>query len=282
MSRLTAVYDLAHSPPTYDIIAFLCEVERERLARGDSEVSIVFSPGPAGGFRQDPFWPRSVAEREALLANIAMPLCRLLPSVVSVTRARTPVSGFGSGRGLYGFARQVAASRDGIRPLRAKPPPPRDPRLIAITLREAEHWPERNSFNDVWLDAADRLMEHGFDVTVVRDTLRASEPFGGCRVDRYAATSILPRASLYARAAVNLGVSNGPIWMAMTMDVPTIVFRPVNDKLGAQFGSERYRACGVEPGGQIPGAPPWQRLIWEDETPSGIVDAVLAMLGKPR
>ncbi len=273
-----AFYDLSCSPPTYDIISFLGEVERERRIRGEDEVAVTFLPGPIGGFRADTLWPYTVAERQRMRDRVAKPICRLLPSVVSVevaaNRLSHPVDGFGAGRAVYGMYRQVNAMRDGIRPLRSPQPRYRpNSRLVTMTLRECEHWPERNSQVGDWVATARWLETDGWEVIVVRDTLTAREKLGECSTDALAAENISARARLYASAAVNMFISNGPAWLALALDVPVLMLRPTNDLLRGPFGSEAFKANGVDYGGQIPGAPDYQRLAWVDDTAENIMAA---------
>lgn len=277
---LTACYDLSVSPPTYDVIAFLCEVERERLRRGESEVEIVIVPGPRGGFRDDPFWPHSIAEREKVRDAVAVPICWLLPSVRSVRiAADRNEKGFGYGVALHGLTRQVRASKDGIRPLRGTAPDDRTPGgYLTVTLRESEHWPERNSKTDEWLRALKADVFAGWRVIVIRDTCFANERLPGVETSPIASANLAMRALLYARATVNLCISNGPSWMAMAMDAPVLMLRPTTEGLGGPFGATYFSRCGIEPGGQMPGAPPWQRLVWQDDTADQIVAAFEAYM----
>src|SRR5579859_7453067 len=111
----TAYYDLACSPPTFDVVAFLCAVER---ARGEDDVEIVFLPGPRGGFRDDNLWPHSLAERVHMRQCVAVPLCWLLPAVRSVrvlhSRDEAPLDGWGVGQSIYGLMTIADCSREGI------------------------------------------------------------------------------------------------------------------------------------------------------------------------
>lgn len=283
---LTAYYDLHGSPPTYEVVSFLMRAERERLARGEDSLRIVFLPGPLEGFRRDNLWPRGGGAREAMLLNVCVPMCWLLPSVVDVQVQRhrdAKQRGFGiAPERLYGFQQFVEAYRRGIRPLRTRAPEPKEPRLVTMTLREAEHWPTRNSNLAEWLAAADALRARGNRVVIVRDTARARDTLPGHEVDAAAAMSILPRAALYSRAALNLFVSNGPAYLCLAMDLPTLMFRPVDDGLGLAFSRKYWSLCGVAAGGQLPGAPAHQRVLWQDDTADAIVAAACDHLDAAR
>jgi hypothetical protein len=282
MTLLRACYDLARSPPTYDFAAFLCQVEIERLARGARDVEIVFAPGPVGGFRQDALWPRSIEERWRLFWRIALPMARLLPSCRSVRLlpnrdGLTDVFGFG--HVLHGLRFQASANAAGVRPLR--PYLKRTPisRLVTITLREAEHWPERNSNVAAWLEAAIEIKRRGYDVVVIRDTLHGSDGLPAVACDPRAPFDLHYRAELYASATVNLGVSNGPLWMALAMDLPVVMLRPVCERSGGMASAQQFASCGIRRGGQMPGAPDWQRLVWTDDSSGEILAAFNDFIG---
>jgi hypothetical protein len=284
---LTAHYDLYGSPPTYEVVSFLMRAERERIARGEDSLRIVFLPGPLEGFRRDNLWPHGGGAREAMLRNVCVPLCWLLPSVVDVqVEPHRPgnLRGFGvAPQRLYGFKQFVDAYAQGVRPLRERvAPSAREPDLLTITLREAVHWPARNSNVPAWLAAARRLQERGWRAVVVRDTATAHAPLPDVVTDAAAAMSIAPRAALYARAALNLFVSNGPAYLCLAMDLPTLMFRPVNDGLGLAFSRRHWSLCGVAAGVQLPGAPDYQHLVWQDDTADNIVAAVESMLRERR
>jgi hypothetical protein len=273
---LNCFYDLSVSPPTYDIISFLCRAEQQRVESGKHGIEVTLLPGPASGFRRDNLWPFTVAERVTVRDRVAVPLCRLLPSCVRVeTASERPAAaaGVGFGKPMYGLAEFVTAYRAGVRPLRARRLA-RDPELVTITLREAEHWPARNSNIAAWIAAADEIKRRGYRVVFVRDTSRFSDPVPGFDICPEASVDIARRAELYAAAAVNLGVSNGPLWMALAMDAPVLMLRPTLERSLSVFGAAFYAHCGVPSRGQLPGAPAWHRLAWsDDDTASEIVTA---------
>lgn len=282
---LTAYYDLACSPPTYDIVAFLCEVERARIERGAEKVSIQILPGPAGGFRRDKFWPCSVDERQKMLDHVAAPMARMLPSIaqVAIWKHRPPdvaPKSIGYGASLYGLRVQVDAMKSGIRPLRPTSPLSEGwpnyqygNRLVTITLREAEHWPQRNSNVSAWRDAAQAIGAVGFDVLVIRDTLYADELLWKVTTCPQASRDLECRANLYRAAVCNLFVNNGPAWFAMALDAPVLMLRPTVEGVMHTCSAAYFRECGIEPGGQIPSAPSYQRIVWANDSTENIVRA---------
>lgn len=277
---LTAYYDLAVCPPTYDIVAFLCAAERERLRGKEDRLSIEILPGPKDGFRDDKFWPYGREALEAVLHHIAMPMAAMLPSggrdvVLRQARPERPsANAIGLGQRLYGTKTFMECMAVGIRPLRATGKPmPRNPRLVTITLREAEHWPERNSNVPEWLAAAQAIRGRGYLVTIVRDTCKADVPFGDFGIDPQAARHLSARARLYESAVCNLFVNNGPAWMAMALDAAVLMFKPTVENLMPTCSAKFFAACGVPTRGQIPGAPAYQRLVWREDTADAIVEA---------
>lgn len=276
---MRAVYDLSCCPPSFDVVSFLLWIEQERLARGEAHVEIDILPGPAGGFRQDSLWPHTIAERIALRDKIVVPMCSMLPSAKRVTvckeRFEADQGAIGYGEYSMHFRRFVAAMSECIRPLRPRSHIKYDPERITITLRECDHWPERNSNLPEWLESARRIERRGYRVVFVRDTLKAGEVLPGYTIDPAAAIDLDYRGALYRSSACNLFVSNGPAWFAMACGAATIMFKPANDALGRCYGSEWLKSCGIPIGSRtIPGASAYQTLVWKEDTADVILDAL--------
>ncbi len=301
---LTAYYDLARNPPTYDVVTFLLSAERERIRRGEDSLAIEIVPGPQEGFRQDKLqdrlWPYSTNARKATLANIVVPMCTMLPSVkhLAVHDARPKMPGYEfvvqGPRGIrsgeithetpdqktwgwmsytVSFYQFVVAMGEGVRPLRPREPVERDSQLVTITLREAEHWPLRNSKVAEWHRAATHIRKMGFRVEIVRDTRLADKPLGGMIINPVASRDLHERANLYHRAYCNLFVSNGPAWFALALDANVLVVRPTTEGVHRLSNLEAFTKFGIMPGEQIPSSPSYQRLAWVDDTAENIIVA---------
>ncbi|XUM25121.1 hypothetical protein ACRAVF_33850 (plasmid) [Bradyrhizobium oligotrophicum S58] len=262
-----ACYDLARNPPTFDAVAFIVQVA-ERF--GGDAVRIGIAPGPAGGFRTDHLWPYSIDQREDLLARVVLPLFRMLPGAVV---ERGAVDGFGAGHYTIPWSYFVRCMGKGIRPLRPAQRIAPDRRLVTITLREAEHWPERNSNVPEWLAAAKAIEANGFDVLIIRDSLRAHEQIDGHTTFPDASLDLDWRGAIYRAAVCNLFVSNGPAWFAMACDAPVLVLKPTCEALGACYDSAWFQSCGIAPGGQFPNAPRYHRIAWAQDDCAAIVAA---------
>lgn len=275
---MRAVYDFTVSPPQWDFSTALVNMEIARIAAGEAELDILFRPGPRDGFRGNEAWPPTTAERRLLMDRIVLPLCGLLPSVRSANwwRGRSgEISGlYGFGARLYGVAQCMTALRSPHgRPLVA-PRVDTDPELVTITLREAEHAPGRNSDVPEWVEAARRLQAEGLKVVAIRDTRLQDVPLAGVPIDPLAAVDLNVRAALYARAAVNCCVQNGPQALLLYANLPLLSFKPINPAAPLQTVDYLTRH-GLPQGSQYPNSPPWQRIVWDDDRADVIVREVL-------
>lgn len=266
-TTLTAVYDLAVSPPTYDFLSFLVEAEKERVKKRHTYINIIFVPGPKGGFRDDNL-PPSVEERQGMLHRICVSACRLLPSVrnVSILGERTEIQGdiFPQGWTVltpiscYGSA----YVKDAIRPLRAtslaksivKRPRP----YVTITMREAGYWPERNSNHQAWENASSFFVSQGYEVVVINDTMQAIDAV---------AWDIDLRLATYEGAVCNLGVNGGPIGLLYFSNSPYLIFKIVTKSVYSS-SIEFLRKNGIEEGDQF-GAN--GRIVWKDDDVETII-----------
>lgn len=274
---MIACYDLSRCPPTYDVVAFLAllELERKRIDADDIELHIL--PGPAGGFRQDLLWPHSIEERVALREKVLHPICTMLPSVRSVeVRSNRSVDGWGKDARFISLPAIVDALRRGSRPLRA-------PSVVSMhagpyvtfTLREASHHPKRNSRTADWVRAALEIEDRtGTRVVVIRDTLCAREPLEQVTTYPEASLDVMRRAALYAGAKLNVGISNGPMWLAVFLDAPVLMLRPTTNAAHGCYDDAFYARCGLPHGSSFPQNPPHQTLAWYDDTYDHIVRTV--------
>lgn len=233
-TTLTAVYDLSVSPPTYEFLSFLHEAERARVDGGYDRLNIVFQPGPDGGFRADHL-PPSKSVREMMLWKICVPAARMLPSAcdVSVLKRRAPVAGevfppewaVGNPVAHYGpsyckgLKPILAASDAAMAYVERKYPG----RFVAITLRNAKHWPSRNSNMDAWLRVSRYLERHGLTAVFIPDEDGAA-PDGAYHVCPEAFFDLDVRAALYEQAELCLGVSNGPTVLMAVLNSRFLIF----------------------------------------------------------
>jgi len=284
MKKLTAYYDLAVAPPTFDFVGFLMAAERHRLACGLDAIDVVIVPGPQDGFRADKLPPFGIDARLRMRRNIVETMCHLLPSCRSVNvidRAAIMLAGeiFPQGYApwnpirVYGTNLIIECARAGMAPLMAPGNAKRLARSVSMSLREASYWPTRNSNRVVWLDAAGRLAAAGWAVTIIPDVESEEFPAGPWSVNQLAAVDLLERARVYARSGINLFVNNGPAWMALFMkDVCSAIVRMEAE--GAPCVSAEYFASvNLKPGTQI--GRQGHYIAWaKEETAEAIIDCV--------
>lgn len=147
---------------------------------------------------------------------------------------------------------------------------------VTITLREAKHWPHRNSNMKAWLKFARYLQARGERVIFVRDTQRALERMDGFATYPPASTDLLLRAALYGAAKANLFVANGPGAMAMFMGRPMLSFTKLEPDGHAYFPNTPAfwrEQMGIREGEQFPWMRPDQRIIWDVDTYENLVAA---------
>lgn len=278
---LTAFYDLALSPPTFDFVAFLVAAERRRIELGEESLRVILVPGPDHGFRRDQLPPRDPAVRLGMLNRIVQPLCALLPTCEGVwLRERAAVDLDGpvfpdhadtGPRAHYGLNVLVANAAAGCFPLVARRPAVLPPRSITITLREAPYHAARNSNRTAWLAAAEALRAQGWNPVFVPDTFGPPLPMG-IAVDPVAAVDLTRRANLYAGAALNLFVNNGPAWMATFMaGVPMIMLKMLEESCPATTRAH-FAGAGLPEGAQLGRPGHW--IEWADDTVEAILRAI--------
>lgn len=111
-----------------------------------------------------------------------------------------------------------------------------------VTLRNTPYKPYRNSNRAVWLEFARRI-----NAIVIED-------------HSIAPISFEERFRLYAGAAMNWGVSNGPTAALFTTPYPvTMMCDEIFDRKG-------FAGLHILPGGQVPCSLPNQNLVWGDIT----------------
>lgn len=229
---LNAVYDLGVSPPTYDFISFLAEAERARVERNYDVIDISFQPGPMHGFRNDDL-PPDAATRDGMLWRVCAGIARLLPSVrnVHLLKERSRIAGdvFPDGWdedkpiSHYGAQYQRAATSIFKASGSAKKWASKFSKPYAtITLRQSSYHPDRNSNLEEWFAVAAWLVENGIQPIFLPDSEGGS--LGQWPSCPEASFDIDLRAALYEGAVINLGVSNGPMYLIPFLEARYLIF----------------------------------------------------------
>lgn len=285
---LTAYYDLKTSPPTFNAMDFLLVAEMERIKLGLERIRVRVLSGPKDGFRDDSLPPFGAEARRRWLENIVLPMPLLLPSCdgPAVYDDGDEPEGHSIGRGEYlvGFGVQVRAARANVFPFRgtferAQAYEARHGKgYVTVTFRETGWWKSRQSDLQAWAIAASVIKSKGYRVVIVRDGVRAHEPFEGFPTEPAASLNVVERASLYAGAAMNLGIANGPLWFCLFMGAPVAIFNLVHDDEPSASAS-MFEGAGLKVGTQLPNMGKNQRLVWGKDTPEAIVGTFNELMG---
>lgn len=136
---------------------------------------------------------------------------------------------------------------------------------VTITLREATHWPHRNSNLEEWLAFASYLQKRGHRVVFVRDFEKATETLDPFEISPDASRDILIRTALYGVAKANLFVSNGPATLAVFGDRPWLQFVQLEADGHTYYANTPafwLKFHGLKVGEQYPWSTKQQRLVW--------------------
>lgn len=279
---LQAVYDLGVSPPTYDFISFLAEAERHRIANGFDLIDLTFQPGPMHGFRADDL-PPDVPTRKGMLWRVCVGIARLLPSVrhIEVLGDRKPVVG-----DVFpvGWAEDNPTSHYGTMYLKGGAPILRSSDYAktwaknriqpyaTITIRESSYHPARNSNIKEWLQVASWLSDQGIQPVFIPDTAATDALHYAVE----AAFDIDLRAALYEGALINLGVSNGPMYLLPYLEARYLIFGICNDSVHSS-STEFLLSHGITKGDEsVFGGD--GKVIWEPDSAEVIIRELKAFL----
>ncbi len=295
---LTAFYDLEVSPVSFDFSAFAILAEMEKVRRKCAELHIVILPAGDGGFRQDDT-EYHVINKAWRLNNIVIPhlatmplrprltVCAARSDAEEIERAGTgpifpegyhtsqPTSAF-----MWSHIAAASARGESIPSLHASEQARAymgqwlqshigDRKPVTITLRESTHAAVRNSNFDAWLEFARRLDTDIYHPIFVRDT----EKLFGDETDELmefttcslASLNVDLRMALYELSWLNTMVPGGPTVLCwLNRNIPFLQFKIINEDWPSTTTSY-ITSQGLEKGGQLPHATPYQRLVWEPD-----------------
>lgn len=299
---LFAFYDLQVAPITYHACWFAAASDLARRRLGLRRVHFVIVPGTTGGVREERAVYEAavdVAQRIWRVHNVVIPILTLVPSCGGYTvlpdrgaaeglRAAagarvypahyepalpvshypselltlSPQEGAGVGvlrsseQGLRYVERWMASRRHGRR-------------VITVTLRDYAFMPARNSNLEAWTAFARRLDPATYVPVFVLDTEGTLDPppamLEGLEVFREASWNVGLRMALYESSYLNLGVNNGPLFLAALNDRARLLLFKIITPSVPQTTEEFVRQEGFQIHGQLPFATPLQRLVWEDD-----------------
>lgn len=290
MTTLSAFYDLAVGPVSFDFVVFLVKAEIERKRIGATRLHIIIVPDPngPGGFRdKSQFYDQH--EAHFRLWNILIPAPQLFGASVTLAldwlQARRLASDkewkcwpsdwdhqtLKDRRHLVGDL--IAAARAGTPIPHVKPSEYacravkecyekfRRP-VVTMTLRST-YLAERNSDRAAWEEARRHVEARGFAVVVLDDTrvaLQRGSGFGELNLDL--------RAAMYQEAALNLHANSGAASLSWFSERPYRMF-------GAGVPAEEWDGLFVKQGLPLGSSWPWasegQRIVYGRTTREQIV-----------
>ncbi len=294
--ELLAVYDLNVARPTYDILAFLCLAELERMERSLSYVHLVIVPPSLNDFNAQLLPVIPPEEQSWRTHQILIDSAQLLPSCrgVSLLPSRETLTSLIEGRAVwpegscvdrpkacweFNHLVDVVARGGEIRQLRSSQQAktilnswvrevnPQNLPMVSITLRNCALQKARNSDLAQWRKFVASLDRSEYFPVIVPDTERGLEPSPIAEATLFpvAAFNLDMRMALYEASFLNLGVANGPahLWV-FSKACRYLMFKQIVDTYN-HSSEASFRRRQIEPGQDFPGAGPGQHLVWEDD-----------------
>lgn len=292
MTTLTAVYDLAVGPVSFDFVVFMQKARLEAKRIGATRIQAIIVPferGIGGMFRDK---TKFYDEHEARwrLWNILIPACQLLGVGVAIAtdwaQAKRMVSEKAWKIWPQDWDRQtlkdrrhlvgdlVAAARAGreIPTLEASAYARRKVKeayartgkpVVTMTLRST-YLPERNSDRAAWLRALRYIEDAGYHVALLEDTSVALGNGNG-----YGELNLDVRMACYQEAALNLQANNGASSLCWFSDRPYRMF-------GAGVPAEEWDGLFVQQGLPLGETWPWarrgQKLVYGQPSAEQIIE----------
>jgi len=258
-------YNLAAYPISFDFLPWLVDAEMtRRREKAPSPLKVAFSYG------RDLDTGFNTEYRKNMMAGVIWPLLGLIGAV------EDPKAIKGRSKQMYVYKDVTKASRNGEEVPRFKPSDLAvktiqnyaEDEVVTITLREAEHWPHRNSNIEEWVKFALYLEEQGETVVFVRDTCKAMEPLINHRTCPRASVNLDVRMALYESAKCNLFVANGPWNLALFGTRPWLMFNEISDSDQFIPNTPKWwkEFQGINPGEQFPWSQSDQRIVWESDS----------------
>ena len=245
---LYCFYDLEVSPPSYDFFTYMQLAELHRKRHNLSSLFFVFVPGPKRGFRDDNL-SKTIPQRYAMMHNVVIPSCQLLPSCEGVVwlQQRDKANLFFEKANGHVFPRDYTPQKpnrdyvwagivaaylrnerftvlrepleytemvDGLFPNDRK-------KLITVTIREAPYHTARNTNCQAWWSFLKTLDPSKYKIVIIPDTNNLSNNvFEGFEYCWLASIDVLFRTAIYRKAYLNMFQIGGTINAASFSNSP--------------------------------------------------------------
>lgn len=301
MKTLTAFYDLAVGPVSYDFVVFAVQAEMARVRSKAEKLHIVIVPDPNGvdGMFRDKTHLYPAEEMHWRLWNICIPAANLLRATVTLA------TDWDQARRLavepcwpQDWNAQTLKNRkhlvgDLIKRSRAGEPVPKlrcstyannavwerftgtdagPDALVTMTVRST-YMDERNSDFVEWARAQKHIEQRGYNVEILRDVSQAVESEG------YGELNLDLRMALYERAGLNLQENNGTASLCWFSGRPYRMF-------GANNNPEEWDGLFVKQGLTLGEQWPWarvqQQLVYKPASADAIIEEFETWVGATR
>ena len=294
MKILTAYYDLAIGPVSFDFVVFLVKAEMARKRAGADKLHMVIVPDPNGvdGMFRDKTHLYDGAEARWRLWNICIPACALLnASVTLATDWEQAGKLLAVGEFVYpsDWGNQTLKNRwhlvgdiisrnkslgEDVPLLHASPHATkkvaefyRTARLPTVTMTlRSTYMGERNSNRVQWMKARDYIRERGFATLLLEDVGTALENGRG-----YGELNLDLRMACYEQAALNLQSNNGTASLCWFGSAPYRMF-----DAGVGASAAEWDGLFVKQGLPLGATWPWalsqQKIVYKAATADTIIE----------
>lgn len=247
-----AVYDLTKRPTTFDFAVWACFAKTCGMEKVHF---IIDGPIATKKYSADVAWRR--------FANILIPLCKLAGLEYSVG-ARIDGREFTY---LAGHLNKLYIQTGKIEKLKPTQMP-ESSGYVTITLRASFRNRYRNSNTDAWERFRKWLEAKNVDVEVLPECENAP-------------INLEYRMGVYANAAMNMGVANGPMSLCLFSEAPYLSLNQCPDNPGEKVQYDQKRLMekqGFPLGSQFAFRNAKQLLVYEPDTFENIVKSYVAMM----
>lgn len=287
MSTLTAFYDLAVGPASFDFVVFGIKAKMHAAMIKAERLHIVIVPDPKspGGIRPKPKF-YDTAEQVWRLWNIVIPACQLLGATFTLAADWLQAERLASAKDLKQWPddwnHQTLANRhhlvgDIIAMAKAGAEVPKiqvpehaaraaevylgGGKTVTLTVRST-YLPARNSEWEMWDEVATYIKTQGYAPFVIHDTSTALDRWSGM-----VEVNLALRAAVYEQAGLNLQANNGAASLCWFGTKPYRMFGCGDEHWDGLFVQQ-----GLPLGESWPWAGPQQKLCYGKET----VDQMIA------
>jgi len=302
---LYAFYNLQVCAPTFDIVKFLVLAEQERIKYKCKSMHVIIVPDKKNSFTKKAIkktkgttYGDVFDSLEWRLRNILVPCCWHMPSCKEITVCGSQEEALALEASVVKFSFPknntiryprrfylVSHLIEGMK--KSKLPSIKataqaktyinnwiiknagDRKIITITLREYELYPERNSSLKDWGKFARDLDLNKYFPVILRDTDKSFDDIPkeltSLTIFNEAVWNIELRAALYELSYLNMSVPNGPHTL-FTMNKKTryIMIKFVTESV--KYSSrEFFESMGMNYGEDLPWATTLQKCVWEDD-----------------